>query len=400
MKSQFLTKIVVLLIIGIFTASASAGQPDMTIEKTAYFSYTWPRPWVTSLSPGDVFSYHLFVWNHSIYPAHDVRIRDGLPDGLSLQSWRVISRTSTMYDVLYIGDGVWVPVDVGGGTGRFSSFEQLELEITVQLDAQYSGDEIINTASVMTIDPESDLSNNESILALPVIRAPVACIVEGDRVVEADANCEARVVLDGSCSSDADSTEGTNDDINDFDWYDVIDVCETNSDIYLGSGEVIECNLGLGEHLIILEVTDKAGEFDSNEVVITVEDVRPPEFSLAVEPNVLWPPKRKMIAVTPSWEVSDNCDEEVEVSLVDISMSTAGDINDYAQIGDDGSIYLRARKSRVAGGRIYTLTYEAVDDSGNVAGASATVTVPNRRGRRRGGRTSNIERPMSNVEGR
>ena len=215
---------------------------------------------------------------------------------------------------------------------------------------------------------------------------PVACIVGGDRVVEADSNCEARVVLDGSCSSDEDSTEGTNDDINDFDWYEVIDACEPNSDIYLGSGEVIECNLGLGEHLIILEVTDEAGAFDSNEVVITVEDDTPPEFSLVVEPNILWPPNGKMVQVRLEWEVSDNCDEEVEVSLVDISMSAAGDINDYVVIGGDGSTYLRARKSKGGSSRIYTLTYEAVDDSGNVAEASATVMVPHRRGpvKRRG----------------
>jgi hypothetical protein len=215
---------------------------------------------------------------------------------------------------------------------------------------------------------------------------PVACIVGGDGVVEADSNCEERVVLDGSCSSDADSTEGTNDDINDFDWYEVIDACEPNSDIYMGSGEVIECNLGVGEHLIVLEVTDKAGAFDSNEVVITVVDVTPPEFSLVVEPNILWPANGKMVLVRPEWEVSDNCDEEVEVSLVDITMSTAGDINDYVEIRGDGSIYLRAKKGKGGSGRIYTLTYDALDDAGNAAEASVTVTVPRSRRQRRLGR--------------
>jgi len=204
---------------------------------------------------------------------------------------------------------------------------------------------------------------------------PVACIVGGDRVVEAGSGCEGRVVLDGSCSSDEDSTAGTNDDINDFDWYDVIDVCDANSDIWVGSGEVIECNLGFGEHLIILEVTDKTGAFDSNEVVITVEDVTPPEFSLSVEPNVLWPPNNKMVLVTPGWEVSDNCDESPEVSLVDITMSAEGDVNDYVQIDGDGSISLRAKKGRGGAMRMYTLTYEAVDDSGNAAIDSATVAV-------------------------
>ncbi|UCF42950.1 MAG: LamG domain-containing protein [Planctomycetota bacterium] len=213
--------------------------------------------------------------------------------------------------------------------------------------------------------------------------APVACIVGGNTVVEAGEDCVGRVVLDGSCSSDADSTAGTNDDINDFEWYEVIDACEPNSDIYIGSGEVIECNLGLGEHVIVLEVTDKAGAFDTNEVVITVEDVTPPELSLTVEPNILWPPNGKMVLVRPEWEVSDNCDEEVEVSLVDISMSVAGDVNDYVEMGDDGSIYLRARRSKGKDIRVYTLTYEAVDDSGNVTEASTTAAVRHRKGPRK-----------------
>jgi hypothetical protein len=244
----------------------------------------------------------------------------------------------------------------------------------------------VSASKVVDIYTIRETSNN----------VPVACVVGGDRLVEAGEDCEGVVTQDGSCSSDEDSTEGTNDDINDFDWYEVIDVCDPNSDIYLGSGEVIECNLGLGEHLIILEVTDKAGAFDSNEVMITVEDVTPPEFSVGVEPNVLWPPNGKMVLVRPEWEVSDNCDEEVEVSLVDISMSAAGDINDYVHIGDDGSIYLRARKSKGGSGRIYTLRYEAMDDSGNVAEASTTVTVPHSRGLRRLGRRL-VRRPGRRV---
>jgi hypothetical protein len=226
--------------------------------------------------------------------------------------------------------------------------------------------------------------------------------VGGNRVVEAGGDCEGRVVLDGSCSSDADSTEGTNDDINDFDWYEVIDACDPNSDVYIGSGEVIECNLGLGEHVIILEVTDKAGAFESNEVVITVEDVTPPEFSLTVEPNILWPPNGKMVEVRPEWEVSDNCDEEVEVSLVSVTSSEDDDsrgdghTSKDIRIGDDGSIYLRAERSGKGTGRVYTLTYEAVDDSGNVAEASATVTVPHSRGPRRlsGGLVQRLRRQV------
>jgi hypothetical protein len=205
--------------------------------------------------------------------------------------------------------------------------------------------------------------------------------VGGDRVVEADANCEAGVALDGSCSSDEDSTEGTNDDITDFEWYEIIDPCDANSDIYFGSGEVIECNLPLGAHDIILEVTDKEGAYDTNEVTIQVEDVTPPEFSLSVEPNVLWPANHKMVEIRPSWEVSDNCDEQTVVSLVSITIEDddGGSSDDIVVDSNDSSIYLRAERGGKGTGRVYAITYQAVDDSNNVTVDSATVIVPHDR---------------------
>ncbi|KPJ66117.1 MAG: hypothetical protein AMJ43_09125 [Coxiella sp. DG_40] len=223
-------------------------------------------------------------------------------------------------------------------------------------------------------------------------KEPAACIVGGDQIAEVDSNCEARVVLDGSCSSDEDSTPGTNDDINDFDWYEIIDPCDPNTDIYLGSGEVIECNLPLGEHIILLEVTDTAGASDSNGITVTVGDVTPPEFSLSVEPSVLWPVNHKMVEIVPTFTVSDNCDESPEVTLVSITVNEGDDgigdghTDDDIQI-DEGNIYLRAERSGTGvgpstplrAGRIYTITYQAVDNSNNVAADSATVTVPHDR---------------------
>jgi len=210
---------------------------------------------------------------------------------------------------------------------------------------------------------------------------PVACIVDGNQVVEAKAPWGARVTLDGSGSSDSDSTPGTNDDIVCFDWYKV-DACDPNFEDFLASGEIIDCNLPLGEHIIVLEVIDKADAFDTNEVTIIVQDTTPPELTLSVTPTTLWPANHKMVLITPSWTASDICDASPEVSLVSITMNEDdeakgdGHTTLNIQIGDDGSIYLRAERSGTGSGRIYTITYQAVDDSGNVAVASATVTVP------------------------
>ena len=212
---------------------------------------------------------------------------------------------------------------------------------------------------------------------------PVACIVGTDRIVECEGCWGARITLDGSCSSDSDSAPGTNDDIVSFDWYKV-DASDPNFEDFLGSGEIIDCNIPVGEHIIVLDVIDKAGMFDTNEVSIIIQDTAPPEFALSVNPTTLWPPNKKMVKITPTWTVSDTCDAMPGVSLVSISINEGGtkgngQTEDDVKIGDDGSIYLRAKRNRAGNERIYTITYRAVDDCENATFRSVTVTVPHKR---------------------
>jgi hypothetical protein len=135
--------------------------------------------------------------------------------------------------------------------------------------------------------------------------------------------------------------------------------------------------------VVTYDATDASGNVaDQVMRTVIVEDTIPPAFALFVTPDVLWPPNNKMVKITPWPVVGDHCDESVEVSLVDITMGAEGDVNDYVQIDGDGSIYLRARKDKGGAVRIYTLTYEAVDDSGNIATDSAEVVVPHDLGRR------------------
>jgi len=91
-----------------------------------------------------------------------------------------------------------------------------------------------------------------------------------------------------------------------------------------------------------------------------------------------------MVQITPSWGVSDNCDEWPQVTLVSITMDEDDDgkgdghTSDDIQVDDEG-ICLRAERSGRGSGRVYTITYRAVDESGNVAVESADVTVPHDR---------------------
>ncbi len=281
-----------------------------------------------------------------------------------------------------------------------------------------------------------------------------------DRTIEAQAPWGATVTLDCSGSSDADSTPGTSDDINDFNWYE-LDPCDPNFDVLLGSGRIIDCNLSIGEHIILIEVIDKAGASDTNEVtiivqdttppditcppdvtlecpadttpsatgkatatdtcgavtithsdqlqpscgnsgtlartwtatdesgnsstcvqIITIVDTTPPQFELSVTPTMLWPPDHKMYEITPSWTVSDECDATPDVSLVGIVANegddTIGDghTSNDIQIGEDGSIYLRSERSGTSDDRVYTITYQAIDECGNTTLRSATVSIP------------------------
>ncbi|HIJ54293.1 MAG TPA: hypothetical protein HPP66_14260 [Planctomycetes bacterium] len=136
-----------------------------------------------------------------------------------------------------------------------------------------------------------------------------------------------------------------------------------------------------GEYVITLVVNDGTEDSAPNDVMITVVDTTTPEFALSVNPTTLWPPNHKMVKITPTWTVSDKCDAMPGVSLVSISINESntkgnGRTDDDVKIGDDGSIYLRAERSGKGSDRIYTITYQAVDNSGNATVRSATVTVP------------------------
>jgi hypothetical protein len=204
-----------------------------------------------------------------------------------------------------------------------------------------------------------------------------------DQTVSADDNCMASVTLSGSGSTDCDSSLGTNDDIVSFEWYE--------EEASLGSGETLVAGFPLGTHTVTLEVTDSQGNTNSDEVIITVEDTTPPEISVSVSPDTLWPPNHKMVLITPTITATDNCDPDPDVTLISITMnegeetntfdpnydSTQGDghtINDI-HVDEYGNIYLRAERAGKGSGRIYTIIYTATD-SGNSATTSATVTVP------------------------
>ncbi|MCH7909570.1 MAG: alpha/beta hydrolase fold domain-containing protein [Candidatus Hydrogenedentes bacterium] len=213
---------------------------------------------------------------------------------------------------------------------------------------------------------------------LPVA-APIAS-AGPDQIVECASSTGTLVALDGSGSSDADSTSGTNDGIANYSWQ------LGGSEI--ATGEVAFVTLPDGNHTITLVVTDLSGLTAQTTVQIAVVDTTSPSLSLTVTPHVLWPANHKMIDVVVSAGATDLCDLAPTLTLVSVTNSESdnssiggdGNTNNDIQNADIGTadfdVSLRAERRGNGDGRVYTLTYRATDASGNWVEESVTVDVP------------------------
>ena len=110
-------------------------------------------------------------------------------------------------------------------------------------------------------------------------------------------------------------------------------------------------------------------------------DTTPPVISLSVSPTVLWPVDHKMVEIAVNVSATDDIDPSPLVELVSVTSNQAeDDRGDGHTMGDivvdSGKIFLRAERTGLDEDRIYTITYRATDAAGNVATASAIVTVP------------------------
>ncbi|HEX6853534.1 MAG TPA: S8 family serine peptidase [Candidatus Polarisedimenticolaceae bacterium] len=146
----------------------------------------------------------------------------------------------------------------------------------------------------------------------------------------------------------------------------------------------------LGDTTVTLVVNDGYEDSDPATVVVRVQDTLPPTItSVGVTPTYLWPPNHNMATATTTVTATDVCDPSPVVLLVGTSSSEPDD----AQGGGDGfttndiqgadtgtpdfEIQLRAERQGAGDGRIYTITYQAVDGSGNGSATAATeVDVP------------------------
>ncbi|MDA8082770.1 MAG: kelch repeat-containing protein [Nitrospiraceae bacterium] len=136
----------------------------------------------------------------------------------------------------------------------------------------------------------------------------------------------------------------------------------------------------LGNTLVTLTATDSNGGSSQCTGTVTVSDSTLPSITgLMAEPNILWPPNHKMVNVTVNYAAADNCDQPAcQISSVVSNEPISS--SDYS-IVDAHNVQLRAERSGTGNGRIYTLTINCADTSGNAFDQAVTVTVPHDQGK-------------------
>ena len=168
-----------------------------------------------------------------------------------------------------------------------------------------------------------------------------------DQVLECTGDGKATAALDGSASTDPDSTPGTNDDIVTFDW--------TENGAALASGETASVPFQLGVHEVLLTVTDRAGATGTDGTIVTVQDTTPPAITCPSSVRVECQAAGESPIALPPAIAADGCFGEVPIT------------NDRTPGGADAS------GSYPLGST--TVTFTARDGAGNSATCQTVVTV-------------------------
>jgi hypothetical protein len=229
-------------------------------------------------------------------------------------------------------------------------------------------------AGTVDDDGDQDLSADVSVQGSIVNEPPDADAGDAQQL-ECTSPEGARVVLDGRASGDPEDNAIL------FSWFRDSRVGEP-----VGDGQTVELQQQLGGATsYVLRVIDAFGQSDESATSVQVVDTTGPALGLSASPAVLWPPNHKLVPITVAVNLGDVCDAHPALRLVSIvsnegdlangSGNTSPDIQDADFGTDDRQFLLRAERRGGGNGRIYTITYEAEDATGNVTLRQVTVAV-------------------------
>lgn len=209
-----------------------------------------------------------------------------------------------------------------------------------------------------------------------LVNQPPTAAAGADQRLECTSTAGASFTLNGAASSDPDQ------DIALVSWR-----AGSRTGTEVGQSLVTNHSIGVGAtQSFVLRVIDSFAQADEDASQVAVVDTTPPQLSLSVSPTTLWPPNHKLVTITATIVATDTCDASPAIRLVSITSNepdnglgdgdTLMDIQGATFGTDDRQFQLRAERSGSGKGRVYTITYQAADASGNVTVRQATVTVP------------------------
>jgi len=205
------------------------------------------------------------------------------------------------------------------------------------------------------------------LLTRPVAAANSAPVANAGADVTVD--CSTGAVLDGHLSADPDG------DALSYEW--------REGSTVLGSGVTLTVSLPLGTHVVTLKVTDTHGATSEDAANVVVKDLTAPVItSVSATPNRIDKKNGKMVPVSLTVVASDNCDRAPVSKIVSITSddSTTGKPGSKAgqtdwEITGALTANLRAETTNGKSSRVYTLTVQCSDSSGNKSLKTVTVAV-------------------------
>jgi len=138
--------------------------------------------------------------------------------------------------------------------------------------------------------------------------------------------------------------------------------------------------LPVGTNIVTYTITNSASSRASitHIFTVTVKDSEPPTILEATAtPQILWPPNNHLQPVTVNVSATDNCHVAGSkiISVTSNESDRHGRSDDW-EITSDLTLNLRASRIGTGAGRIYTITVQCTDDSGNASTKTVNVTVP------------------------
>jgi hypothetical protein len=137
-----------------------------------------------------------------------------------------------------------------------------------------------------------------------------------------------------------------------------------------------------GTTKVTFTATDASGNSSTATTTVNVVDTTPPTFTAAsATPSAIWPPNHKMVPVVIKAAAVDICDPIPAVRIISItSNEPSGHTDPDWEITGPLTLNLRAERSGAGEGRIYTITLQAIDASGNSSIKKVTVSVAHDQG--------------------